>query len=319
MSIAVTLIAGGVGGAKMAEGLAGLPDVDLTVIGNVADDDEFHGMWVSPDIDTMLYTLSGRINRDQGWGVADEATRALSVLAELGSETWMTLGDRDFGLHIYRTHRLRQGDRPSDITQDIARAFGITARILLPTDDRVQTRVRTRGGWQSFQDYFVRDRCAPEVLELAYQGIDTAKPTPEALDAIATADLIVIAPSNPLVSIAPILGVPGLRDAVTSAAARAPVFAVSPLIAGKVVKGPADRMMAGLGLRADAIGVAQGYADIADLLLIDHADAELGPQISALGPEPVCDDILMPDLAGKTRLARRLMDLFAARQKESAA
>ncbi len=307
--IKVTLIAGGVGGAKMAEGLAALDHVALSVIGNVADDDEFHGLWVSPDIDTMTYTLAGLIDRDQGWGVADEGTRALSVLDRLGHDTWMTLGDKDFGLHIHRTARLRAGDRPSTIAAGVAARFGVRARILLPTDDRVQTRVRTDAGWLSFQEYFVRERCAPEVRELAYDGIEAARPTPEALAAISDADLLMIAPSNPLVSIAPILKIGGIEDALRQSAA--PVWAVSPLIAGKVVKGPADRMMIALGQRADALGIAQTYAGLAEALVIDNADAALADDIAAAGVTPVCRDILMPDLIAKRRLAAEILDLFA--------
>lgn len=303
----VVLLAGGVGGAKMAEGLAALDHVELSVIGNIADDDEFHGLWVSPDIDTMTYTLAGLIDRQQGWGVTDEAHRAGSVLSLLGNETWMTLGDRDLGLHIYRSERLRRGDRPSTIAADIAARLGVKAKILLPTDDRVQTRVRTPSGWLSFQEYFVREKCAPEVLELCYNGLDEARPTKEALDALALADLIVIAPSNPLVSIEPILGISGIRGAVS--ASLAPVVAISPLIAGKVVKGPADRMMAGLGLRADAVGIARQYRDIADILMIDHADAGLCDMIRKTGPCVHCSDIMMRDLDDKKRLAG---DLLAA-------
>ena len=312
---AVTLLAGGVGGAKMAEGFAALPDVALTVIGNVADDEEFHGLWVSPDIDTMLYTLSGRINRAQGWGVADDGHRALDMLRDLGAPVWMFLGDRDFGLHIYRSNRLRSGDRPSQITEDIARAFGLSARIVLPTDDKVQTRVRTASGWLSFQEYFVRERCAPEVLELTYDGLDRAEMTAEARAAIAEADLLVVAPSNPLVSIAPIVDLPGLRDALSEA--RAPVLGVSPLIAGKVVKGPADRMLAALGHRADALGVARLYQGLVDHLMIDAQDAALAPEIAALGITPHLGDILMSDAAGKARLARALVTL--AEQLDEAA
>lgn len=301
----VTLIAGGVGGAKMAEGLAALPDVDLTIIGNVADDEEFHGLWVSPDIDTMLYTLSGRINREQGWGLADEGRRGLDMLTDLGADTWMFLGDRDFGLHIYRTQRLRRGDRPTDITADIAARFGIAPCLLLPTDDRVQTRVRTGQGWISFQEYFVRERCAPEVLELCHDGIEDARMTVEARQAIARAELIVIAPSNPLVSIRPILDIPGLRQAVQDAPA--PVIGVSPLIAGAVVKGPADRMMTSLGYRADAQGVAEFYAGLVDHFMIDNADAALAADIAALNVVPHVSDILMPDASGKARLAREVL------------
>ena len=263
----------------MAEGFAALPEVDLTIIGNVADDDEFHGLWVSPDIDTMLYTLSDRINREQGWGLADEGRRALDMLSDLGADTWMFLGDRDFGLHIYRTERLRRGDRPSEITADIAKRLGITARLVLPTDDRVQTRVRTPDGWLTFQEYFVRERCAPDVLELRHDGIEAARMTVEAGDAIAGADLIVVAPSNPLVSIRPILNIPGVRGSL--AAAKAPIIGLSPLIAGKVVKGPADKMMASLGLRADAFGVAAVYGGVLGRYLIGTAAANLAPQIGA--------------------------------------
>ncbi|WP_334060822.1 2-phospho-L-lactate transferase [Limimaricola cinnabarinus] len=307
----VCLLAGGVGGAKMAEGLAALPDVALSVIGNVADDESFHGLWVSPDIDTLTYSLAGRIDRAQGWGVADEGHRALETLNLLGAETWMSLGDRDFGLHIHRTMRRAKGDRPSVIARDVARAFGVTTEILLPTDDPVQTRLRTTDGrWLSFQEYFVRERCAPEIREIAFSGMDMARPTPEALAAIAGAELIVIAPSNPLVSIAPILGIPGIGEALR--AATAPKIAVSPFIAGKVIKGPADRMMAALGLRADAVGVARRYAALADRLVIDHADAALGEEIAAEGPAPHCSDILMKTQADKARLAHEILDLAFA-------
>ena len=308
----VTLLAGGVGGAKMAEGFASLDEVELTVIGNIADDEEFHGLWVSPDIDTMLYTLSGRVNREQGWGVADEARRALDVLGELGASTWMFLGDRDFGLHIYRTARLKRGDLPSDITTDIASRFGISSRIVLPTDDRVQTRVRTESGWLSFQEYFVRERCVPEVLELSYEGIERAKITTAAREAIAKAELIVIAPSNPLVSIAPITLLPGMQEELRGA--KAPIIGVSPLIAGKVIKGPADRMMTALGHRADAIGIAEFYKGLLDGLLIDTADAELASSISALGVRPEITNIFMPDAAHKTRLAREIL-LFLQKEE----
>ena len=303
----VTLLAGGVGGAKMAEGLAALPDIALTVIGNIADDDEFHGLWVSPDIDTLTYSLAGLIDRSQGWGGADEGHRALEMLSRLGQDCWMSLGDRDFGLHIWRTMRRGRGDRPSLIAQDAARALGVGPRIVLPTDDRVQTRVRTDAGWLSFQEYFVREKCAPEIRELRFDGIDSARPTPEALAAITGADLLVLAPSNPLVSIAPILGINGITEAFR--AAKAPKLAVSPFIAGKVVKGPAGRMMAALGMRADALGVAERYARLIDLLVIDDQDADLRDPIAALGMRAECRPILMRDQADKQRLAGELLEL----------
>ncbi|WP_319568914.1 2-phospho-L-lactate transferase [Cohaesibacter marisflavi] len=303
----VTLLAGGVGGAKMAEGFASLEDVDLTIIGNVADDEAFHGLWVSPDIDTMTYTLSGRINRQQGWGLADEGTRALETLTSLGEDTWMMLGDRDFGLHIYRTMRRMKGDRPSDIAADVAKAFGVKSKILLPTNDVVQTRVKTEQGWLSFQEYFVKEKCAPAVKALEFAGIEEASATPEALEAIASAELLVIAPSNPLVSIEPILAIKGIREALKKRAV--PSIAVSPLIAGKVVKGPADRMMSALGMRADAVGVATRYLGLADILLIDHQDVALSAEILDLSIEPHCTDIMMKDMSDKMRLASEIVQL----------
>ncbi|MES0868582.1 2-phospho-L-lactate transferase [Pseudovibrio sp. SCP19] len=303
--VKVTLIAGGVGGAKMAEGLYHLENVELSIIGNIADDDAFHGLWVSPDIDTLTYTLADVIDRQQGWGVADESHRALETLSKLGDDTWMSLGDRDFGLHIYRTHRRRQGDRPTLIAQDIARSFGLSCNLILPTDDVVQTRVKTDAGWLSFQEYFVKERCAPDVRELHYDHIEEAHATEEALKALAEADLIVIAPSNPLVSILPILKVPGILEAVK--AAKAPKIGVSPIINGGVVKGPADRMLASLGFEATAFGVAQIYAEFLDCFVIDHADEQHISAINGLGLSTSQDAILMKTREDKVRLAAKLL------------
>lgn len=306
--VRVTLLAGGVGGAKMAEGLAALDGVTLTIIGNIADDDAFHGLWVSPDIDTVTYTLADLIDRKQGWGVADEGLRALGVLETLGEPTWMTLGDKDFGLHIYRTMRRARGDRPSDIARDVAKAFGVIPSIVLPTDDRVQTRLATDLGELSFQEYFVREQCKPEVSSIWFEGAVDAKPTPESLDALAGADLIVVAPSNPLVSIDPILAIPGLHDAVVNASAS--VVAVSPLIAGKTVKGPAARMMASLGLDVSALGVARHYQGLVDHLVIDTQDAALTHDIVALGLEVSATDIVMPSLERKQAVAAHLLEVM---------
>ncbi len=308
----VTLLAGGVGGAKMAEGLAALPHVDLTVIGNVADDDEFHGLWVSPDIDTLTYSLAGVIDRQQGWGVADEGHRALSVLSQLGQDCWMSLGDRDLGLHIWRTLRRSRGERPSVIAADAARALGVRATIVLPTDDRVQTRVRTDAGWLSFQEYFVRERCAPEVRELRFEGITAARPTAEALAAIAEAEVIVIAPSNPLVSIAPILAVAGLTEALRQSRARR--IAVSPFVGGKAIKGPAARMMAALGLHAGSLGIAERYAGLADVLVIDDSDRADCPAVARCGLHPACRPILMREQSDKQRLAAEVLTIAEERR-----
>lgn len=306
--VKITLLAGGVGGAKMAEGLAALDQVELTIIGNIADDDAFHGLWVSPDIDTVTYTLAGMIDRNQGWGVADEGLRALGVLETLGEPTWMTLGDKDFGLHIFRTMRRARGDRPTDIARDVAKAFGVGPRIILPTDDRVQTRLATDAGELSFQEYFVREQCKPEVSRIWFEGADDARPTPEASAAVANADLIVVAPSNPLVSIDPILAVRGLHDAVVEADAS--VIAVSPLIAGQTIKGPAARMMASLGLEVSALGVARHYLGLVDHLVIDSQDAALAADIVALGQDVSTMDIMMSDLARKKAVATHLLEVM---------
>ncbi len=311
----VTLIAGGVGGAKMAEGLYHLDDVELSVIGNIADDDAFHGLWVSPDIDTLIYTLADVIDRQQGWGVADESHHALQTLGKLGDDTWMSLGDRDFGLHIYRTHRRQMGDRPTDITGSIAKSFGLTCDLLLPSDDVVQTRVKTDEGWISFQEYFVKLRCQPDVRELHYECIENAQPTPEALRAIHDADLIVIAPSNPLVSILPIVKIPGILQALhTTEAAK---IGVSPIINGGVVKGPADRMLTSLGYEATALGVAKIYSDFLDVFVIDTADARYKPAIHALGVRAEQANILMRAREDKVRLARKLLGFAEKLPKHS--
>ena len=304
----VTLIAGGVGGAKMAEGFDMCKEVELSIIGNVADDDEFHGLWVSPDIDTIIYTLSSKINRSQGWGVNDEGHRALDVLKELGKETWMFLGDRDFGLHIYRTERLKNGDRPSDITSEISQKFGITSKINLPTDDKVQTRVRTTEGWQTFQEYFVRDKCVPDVLELHYEGLSQSSITPEAENSIVNAELIVLAPSNPLVSISPIIEIPGFKKVLQNT--NVPIIAVSPLINGKVIKGPADKMLASLGHRPDVLGIAQYYKDVISHLVIDELDSSFFEDINSIGISPYSTDILMRDAMDKKRLALKILEIF---------
>jgi len=303
----VLLLAGGVGGAKMAEGLNSFSNISLTILGNIADDDSFHGLWVSPDIDTMIYTLSGEINKTQGWGVKNDDYKALSSLRKLGNNTWMSLGDKDIGLHIYRTERLKRGDRASDITKDIAEAFGVKAHIILPTDDVVQTKVLTDQGWLTFQEYFVKERCKPLVKEISFDGLDVAKPTHEALEAISMADLILIAPSNPFVSISPILNIPGILDAIKECDAIK--LAVSPLINGKAIKGPAEKMMVSLGLQADSMGVAKFYKDLIDAIIIDSTDSELVPGINSLGMQVFCTNILMSDNSEKRRLAGELLDL----------
>jgi LPPG:FO 2-phospho-L-lactate transferase len=301
----VVALAGGVGGAKLAHGLAQVvPPGELTVIVNTADDEEFHGLLVCPDHDTVLYTLAGLADHERGWGLAGETWSAAEMLARLGEPVWFRLGDRDLAVHVHRTRRLREGARLTEVNRGIQRALGVRMTILPMTDEPVRTRVRTPDGWLSFQDYFVRLRQAPDVLEVAFEGIGAARATPEVLEALDAAEVIVLCPSNPFVSVGPILAVPGLRGGVDAARARGVgVVAVSPLVGGRALKGPADRMAASLGAEASATGIARLYAELIDALLIDDVDAAHAPAIAALGIRPVVGPTVMTDDASRAALA----------------
>ena len=311
----IVLLAGGVGGAKMAEGLAcSRYGAQLSIIGNVADDQEFHGLWVSPDIDTLTYTLADLIDRDKGWGLKGESSRTLDALTRLGADTWMYLGDQDFATHIYRTEQRLKGERPTTIARHIAQRLGVQTNIILPTDDCIQNRVKTAQGWLDFQSYFVREACQPEILEFAIEGIEQAEPTAEALKAINEADLIVFAPSNPIVSIGAILAVPGIRQALAQSSAYK--VAVSPIINGQTVKGPADRMMAAAGYTSDVLGVADCYAGLLDALVIDQLDRDAVPALAAKGLQVLATDTLMYSLENKIRLADTLIHLYESQRSE---
>ncbi|MBX3566477.1 MAG: 2-phospho-L-lactate transferase [Rhizobiaceae bacterium] len=291
----------------MAEGLArALPSGSLTVIANVGDDEEFYGLRVCPDIDTLLYTLSDRIDRGQGWGVGGDTVKALDVLRDLGAPTWMKLGDADFGLHIWRSWRLREGDSLSAITAEATKRFGAAAKILPATDDRLRTRLDTDEGWMDFQPWFVGRHCKPKVKELRFDGAGDARPGAPALAALAAADLIVIAPSNPLLSIEPILAVSGLREAIASAAA--PCIGVSPLIGGKAVKGPLARLMADLGHQVTSAAVARRYGGLVDAFVVDAGDRADAGALEADGLAVLSTDILMNGPPGAERLARELLE-----------
>ena len=302
----IVLIAGGVGGAKLAEGLNSIKDINLGIIGNIADDDEFHGLRVSPDIDTLTYTLSGMVNRKQGWGVKNDNYKTLSMLNKLGEETWMSLGDLDFGLHIYRQHKLLKDHRPTVIANEIAKKLGVRADIILPTDDKIRTEVQTKSGWISFQEYFVKKRCSPKIIKLKYTGIKSAKITKEAKKALFNAELIIIAPSNPLVSIKPILEIPGFKSIIRKNNKR--VIAVSPLIQGKAVKGPATKMLEQLGFKPNSFSCMQMYNDICKTFILDMSDIGLEKQFISLNQKPFFTDTLMTNLADKRRLAKFIIN-----------
>ena len=306
----VVCLAGGVGGAKLAEGLQAELGDELTVIVNTADDGERHGLLVCPDHDTVMYTLAGIENPETGWGIAGDTWAAMAALERYGEAGWFRLGDQDLATHIVRTARLRDGERLTVVCRALQAALGVRATILPMTDEPVRTLVRTDDGWLEFQDYFVRLRQAPDVREVRFGGIEAAQPTSEVVAALDAAAAIVIAPSNPIVSVAPILMVPGMTDALATARARgARIVAISGIVGGKALKGPADRMLASLGLEPTALGVASGYAGLIDTFVVDTVDATLAPAIEALGLRVVVVDTIMTDDDSRARLAR---DILAA-------
>ena len=271
----VVALSGGVGGAKLALGLSLVLSADeLLVVANTGDDFEHLGLSISPDIDTLLYTLGGIDNPELGWGRRSETWTFMAALEALGGETWFKLGDGDLATHVERTRRLAAGESLSKITDDFRRRLGISARLLPMSDDRVRTRLRIDEGWLDFQDYFVRLRASPVVREVAYAGDAEARANPDFLAALADDDLeaVVICPSNPFLSIDPILSLPGVRDSLRDC--RAPVVAVSPIIGGTAVKGPTAKIMAELGIPISAATVARYYSDILDLYVADEADAD---------------------------------------------
>jgi LPPG:FO 2-phospho-L-lactate transferase len=303
--MSVLALSGGIGGAKLALGLYRiLPPGQLTVIANSGDDFDHLGLSVSPDIDTLLYTLAGIDNPQQGWGRRDETWTFMAALETLGGDTWFKLGDGDLAIHVERTRRLAAGESLSQITGDFRRRLGISAQLLPMTDERVCTRLRTAEGWLDFQEYFVRLRAAPVVREIAYAGASAARANSDFVDALAKDDIeaVVICPSNPFLSIDPILSLPGVRRALR--ACRAPVVAVSPIIGGKAVKGPTAKIMAELGLPIGAAAVAQHYEDILDIFVADEADAG---EVEQLGIPVILSKTLMLTIEDREALAKAVL------------
>jgi LPPG:FO 2-phospho-L-lactate transferase len=303
----VLALSGGVGGAKLALGLARvLPPGRLTVVANTGDDFEHLGLHIAPDIDTLTYVLAGLDNPQTGWGRRDETWSFMATLDELGGETWFRLGDRDLALHVERTRRLAAGGTLTGITADVARRLGIASRILPMTDDPVRTRVQTREGVLDFQRYFVGRQCAPEVTGFVFEGAELALPQPDVVAALLDPGLraVIICPSNPFISIDPILALPGLRRALAGCAA--PVIAVSPIIAGRAVKGPTAKMMTELDLEVDPLTVAAHYRGLIDVYVMDDADS----QMAALLDLPVeTTRTLMQNLDDREALARAVLAL----------
>jgi len=304
----VVLLAGGTGGAKLADGLQQvLPPGDVTVIVNVGDDMEWQGLLICPDIDTVLYTLAGVGDAERGWGVADDTFTALGMLARYGHDAWFQVGDADLATHLHRAELLREGSSLTDATAAMAAALDVPSHLVPATDDRVRTMVQTDDGWVDFQDYFVRRGQEDEVRALRFDGADVARPSPVALAALAAAELVVIGPSNPLVSIGPTLAIAGMREAVL--AAPAPRIGVSGIVAGRALRGPADRMLVSLGHVSSALGVARMYEGLLDHFVVDEADAALGPEIEGLGMRVSVLPTVMRSPADRAELARAIVAL----------
>jgi len=302
----ITALAGGVGAAKLLRGLVHVvPPEDLTVIVNTGDDVELHGLHVSPDLDIIMYTLASLIDEVKGWGIANDTFNCLEMLGRLKRETWFKLGDKDLAIHIVRTQLLRSGLKLSQVTAELCRMLGVKARLIPMTDDDVQTMVQTKHGILPFQEYFVKRGAKDEVLGVTFKGIEGAKPAPGVLEAISQADRIVLCPSNPIVSIGPILSIPGVRSRLREAEAY--VVGVSPIVGGKTIKGPADRMMAGLGFEASAYGVAKLYSDFLDHLIIDKVDEALKERIEELGIAVTVTNTVMRSLQDSIELARKVL------------
>ena len=313
----IIALSGGVGGAKLALGLARvMPPEELVVVVNTGDDFEHLGLSISPDIDTVAYTLAGLANRELGWGRHDETWSFMETMEALGGETWFRLGDRDVALHVERTRRLGRGESLSAVTADLCRRLGIRSRVIPMSDDPVRTRLRTEGGWLDFQEYFVHRRCEPVVHELLFQGAGAARAHPEFLAALADPALqaIVICPSNPFISVEPILAIPGVRQAMIDSPA--PIIAVSPIIAGQAVKGPTAKMMKELGLDPSAGTVAQRYHDLLDGYVIDHADMSEVVSIDARG---TLAQTLMRTMEDREALARTVLDAAAVLRRRKLA
>jgi LPPG:FO 2-phospho-L-lactate transferase len=308
--VKVCALAGGVGGAKLAAGLEDvLPPGDLAVVVNTADDFDLWGLRICPDLDTVMYTLAGIANPETGWGVEGESFAALDMLARYGEDTWFELGDRDLATHVLRTTRLRAGETLTKITDDLSGALAVKSALLPMCDEPVATVLETPDGPLEFQEYFVRRRQRDEVLGVKLRGVEDARPTDAVLKVLDAADLVVLCPSNPVVSIGPILAVPGMREAIE--ASGAPKVAVSPIVGGRALKGPADRMLASLGHEVSATGVARMYEGLVEGMVIDRMDEEERIEIEALGMGVLATGAIMHDVPDRARLAREVIEFGA--------
>ena len=302
----LAVLTGGTGGAKLIQGLSLETDpAELVVVCNTGDDFVFHGLHISPDVDTISYTLAGVADTEKGWGIKGDTFAALEWIGKYGGETWFKLGDRDLATHITRTQMLKEGLTLTQATEKIRKALGVSSALLPMSNDKVETRIRTPKGEISFQEYFVRDRWSSEVSGVSYEGAEKSRPAPGVVEAIRKARAVIVCPSNPVTSIGPILAVPGIRAALKETRAR--VVGVSPIIQGAAVSGPADKLMAAMGMEASAFGVAQAYADFLDLFFYAPEDSDHADRIEALGIKNLVTIIRMDSLDDKKLLARKVL------------
>ena len=308
----ITVIAGGVGAARFLQGLLAVhAPSQVTIVSNVGDDAEFFGLYVSPDIDAVLYHLSGLADEERGFGLTGDTYAVLEALPRYGYDTWFKLGDRDLATCIARTHLLRRGKTLTEATAELADALVVPVTVLPVTNDRLRTMIRTDDEMLEFQEYFVKRRTEGHAREIILEGVDEAAPSPGVIEAIREADGVIITPSNPLVSIGPPLAVAGVREALRETEAR--VAAVSPIVGGRALKGPADRMLRDQGLEASSVSIARLYEDFLDVLVIDEADEALAPEIEALGVDVVVTDTIMKSMAKKSALARTVLAALGAK------
>jgi LPPG:FO 2-phospho-L-lactate transferase len=304
----ITALAGGVGASKFLEGLSRVaaPE-EISIIVNTGDDIEMFGLYIAPDLDIVTYTLAGAVNPETGWGLASDTFNCLEqLLGYTQTERWFNLGDRDLAAHIFRAQQLRQGRSLSEVAEQVRTALGVKSRILPMTDTHTPTTIITGDGEMHFQEYLVKRRAQPKVAGIRFENIDLAEPAPGVTDAVLRSDAVIICPSNPLISIGPILSVPGLRDLLKHA--EAPVAAISPVVGGASLKGPTDRMLADLGMQVSAAQVARLYSDIADVFILDVQDEAAKPEIENLGLKVCVTDTVMSGLEEKIRLAEITLD-----------
>jgi LPPG:FO 2-phospho-L-lactate transferase len=305
----ITALAGGVGAARFLDGLVRVTNPeDITVIVNVGDDYEIYGLYISPDIDTVIYTLAGIADDVKGWGIRGDTFNCLDMLSRYGVETWFKIGDRDMAIHIFRTMLLRRGLKLQEVTDIIRRKLNVKVRVIPMTNDRVETIILTDSGLISFQEYFVKRGFQDEVKGIIYRGIERAKPADGVIESIMNADGVIICPSNPIVSIGTIISINGVREALRETKAK--TIGISPIIGGAAVKGPADKMLKEIGLEPSAYTIAELYRDFLDIFVIDKADINLKDKIEGIGIKVYVTNTLMKSVEDKVRIAREVLNLI---------